>query len=165
MKIRDNFCLSAGGKAHGNAHDRRRKPTAKERRRLARRWRRSAEDRRACLLKREAHNTWTGRVTGWPRIESVEIGAPIVRHAVQNVTNPWTLANALRSLDYGTLNAWASITVGSDHDHVIVKARNYGVPLTFTSTPGLEWTEVVRATSGAADRMPAPYKITGRKSQ
>jgi hypothetical protein len=60
----------------------------------------------------------------------------------------------------GTLTSWGSVKATSDI--VTVKARNYGVRLTFASTPGLDWTEVVAATSGAADRLPEPYKITGR---
>lgn len=163
MRIRYNFCLSAGGKAHGNAHDRRRKPTVKERRRLARRWRHSAEDRRACLLKREAYNTWTGHLTGAPSeiifagAEGVTEYLPLDRSSVRSA---WRVAHVMREELTGTLTSWGSVEATADI--VTVKARNYGVRLTFTSTPGLEWTEVVRATSGAVDRMPAPYKITGR---
>lgn len=162
MKLQDRFCLTPGGKRHWNAHDRRRRPTAKERRRLARRWRRSAEDRRACLLKREAYNTWTGRLTGWPVVEAVEfeIGGQRERHGIGPALNAWRLMVELRKVGRGALSARAKIMEGADC--VVVRAHNYGVRLMFTSTPGLEWTEVVAATSGAVDRMPERYKITGR---
>jgi hypothetical protein len=161
MKIQDRFCLIPGGKRHGNAHDRRSKPTAKERRRLARRWRRSAEDRRASLLKREAYNTWVGYLSGAPSqviftgVEGVTEVLPL-----DGVRSAWGVAHVMRNERNCALTSWGSVEASLDV--VTVTARNYGVRLMFTSTPGLEWTEVVAASSNAADRMPDPYKVTGR---
>lgn len=146
----------------GNAHDRRRSPTTRERRALERRWRRRAQDRRRHLLRFEAYNTWCGYIPGWPRVEEVafSVEGQEERHAIEGALNAWSLANALREVGYGMLSAWAEIT--SSLDVVTVRARNYGVRLLFEITPGLVWTEVVTASSGEADRLPRRFKFTGR---
>jgi hypothetical protein len=166
MKRDPTTWLDTGGKRAGNAHDRRRSPTKRERSRLARRWNRRAQAWRRHRLRFEAYNTWGGCLTGWPNVEEVIFaidGVGEERHPIEGARNAWSLANALRVLGYGMLAAVADIISMGDSG-VIVRARSFGFGLTFTDTPGLMWTEIASVTSGAANRMPEPFKVTGRAS-
>lgn len=152
--------LTEGGKRAGNAHDRRRNPPLSETRDLARRWRRHATDRRRHLLRFESYNTWTAHLYG--RVDRIEYeidGCGQFSHDI-TATDPHSLYAAIQYDIENKIPRFGRLT--RTPNNLTWTAHSYGVHMVAHNTANLVWCEVVGASSGEADRMPAFFKVTGR---